>query len=72
MQEVPAWVNSLRCEDDMVLLAPTVTALHTLLEEYRAYAGPHDIIYNTPKQYVNAGLIEAITGPVLNNGQARK
>ena len=29
------------------LLAPTVTALQTLLEECRAYAGPHDIVYNT-------------------------
>ena len=29
----------------MVLLAPTVTALQTLLEVYRAYAGPHDIVY---------------------------
>ena len=35
--------------DDMVLLAPTVTALQTLLEVCRAYAGPHDIVYNTTK-----------------------
>ena len=27
-----AWVNSLSYEDDMVLLAPTVTALQTLME----------------------------------------
>ena len=33
----------------MVLLAPTVTALQTLLEVCRAYAGPHDIVYNTTK-----------------------
>ena len=33
----------------MVLLAPTVTALQTLLEVCRAYAGPHDIAYNTTK-----------------------
>ena len=35
----------------MVLIAPTVTALQTLLEVCRAYAGPHDIviIYNTTK-----------------------
>ena len=34
----------------MVLLAPKVTALHTLLEVRRAYAGrPHDIVYNTTK-----------------------
>ena len=33
----------------MVLLAPTVTALQTLLEVCRAYAGPHDIVYNTAK-----------------------
>ena len=34
----------------MVLLAPTVTALQTLLQQVcRAYAGPHDIAYNTTK-----------------------
>ena len=33
----------------MVLLAPTVTALQALLEVCRAYAGPHDIVYNTMK-----------------------
>ena len=44
-----AWVNSLSYADDMVLLAPTVTALQTLLEKCRAYAGPHDIVYNTTK-----------------------
>ena len=33
----------------MVLLAPTVTALQTLLEVSRAYAGPHDIVYKTTK-----------------------
>ena len=33
----------------MVLLAPMVTALQTLLEVCRAYAGPHDIVYNTTK-----------------------
>ena len=47
-----AWVNSLSYADDMMLLAPTVTALQTLLEICRAYAGPHDIVYNTTKQYV--------------------
>ena len=33
----------------MVLLAPTITALQTLLDVCRAYAGPHDIVYNTMK-----------------------
>ena len=34
----------------MVLLAPTViTALQILFEVCRAYAGPHDIVYNTTK-----------------------
>ena len=33
----------------MVLPAPTVTALQTLVEVCRAYAGPHDIAYNTTK-----------------------
>ena len=31
-----AWVNSLSYADDMVLLAPTVTAVQTLLEVCRA------------------------------------
>ena len=44
-----AWVNSLSYANDMVLLAYTVTALQTLLEVYRAYAGPHDNVYNTTK-----------------------
>ena len=44
-----AWVNSLSYSDDMVLLAPTVTALQTQLEVCRADAGPHDIVYNTTK-----------------------
>ena len=44
-----AWVNSVSYADDMVSLAPTVTALKTLLEVCRAYAGPHDIVYNTTK-----------------------
>ena len=42
-------VNSLSYADDMVLLAPTVTALQTLLEVCHAYAVPHDIVYNTTK-----------------------
>ena len=33
----------------MELLAPMVTALQTLLEVCSAYAGPHDIVYNTTK-----------------------
>ena len=33
-----AWVNSLSYEDDMVLHAPTVTALQTFLEVCRSYA----------------------------------
>ena len=41
--------NSLSYADDMVLLAPTVTALQTLFELCRVYAGPHDIVYNTNK-----------------------
>ena len=32
-----------------MLLAPTGTALQTLLEVCRAYAAPHDIVYNTTK-----------------------
>ena len=44
-----ARVNSLSYVDDMVLLAPTVTALQTLFEVCRAYAGPHHIVYSTTK-----------------------
>ena len=32
-----------------MLLAPTVTGLQTLLKVYRAYAGSHNIVYNTMK-----------------------
>ena len=49
-----AFVNSLNSQihaDDIVLLAPTVTALQTLLEVYRAYAGPHDIVYNVSGRF---------------------
>ena len=46
------WVNSLSYADDTVLLAPTVTALQTLLEVCRAYDGPHDLYTTQPKQYV--------------------
>ena len=44
-----AWVNSPSYADDMVLLAPRVTALQSLLEVCRANAGPYDIVYNTMK-----------------------
>ena len=71
------WVNSLSYADDMVLFAPTVTALQTRLEVCRAYAGSHDIVYNTKKtvsmlgrgRYSNPG---SITGSVLNKSQARR
>ena len=39
-----ARVKSLSYEDDIVLHAPTVTALQTLLEACRAYARPHVIV----------------------------
>ena len=41
------WVNSLSYADDVVLLAPRVTALQTLLKACRTYSGLHDIAYNT-------------------------
>ena len=44
-----ACVNLLSYVDGMILLAPTVTALQTLMGLCRAYAGPHDIVYNTTK-----------------------
>ena len=43
------YVNSLGYADDILLLTPTVTALQTFSEVCRAYAGPHDIVYNTTK-----------------------
>ena len=32
-----------------MLIAPTITALQPLLKACRAYAVPHDIVYNTTK-----------------------
>ena len=43
------WVNSLSYAGDMVLLAPTVTALQTLFEVCHANAGSHDIVYKRAK-----------------------
>ena len=47
----------------MVLLAPMVTALQTLLEVCRADAEPHDIVYNTTnnENIMYAGPTKAIT-----------
>ena len=42
-------VNSLSYADDMVLLTSTVTALQTVSKVRHAYAGPHDIVFNTTK-----------------------
>ena len=51
----------------MVLLAPTETALQTLLEVCRAYAGPHDInCIQHNENFMHAGPTKAITGSVLN------
>ena len=60
-----AWVNSQSYADDMVLLAPTVTALQTLLEVCRAYVGPHDIVYNTTK------TVWMLVRPKQSQGQYR-
>ena len=67
-----AWVNSLSYADHMVLLAPTVTALQTLLEVCRSHAGPHHIVYNTTKTVCMLVPTKAIRGSVLNKSQARK
>ena len=58
-----AWVISLSYADDMVLLAPTVTALQTLLEVCRAYDAPHNIVYNTTK------TVCMLVGPKQSQGQ---
>ena len=42
-------LNSLSYADDILLHAPMVTALQTLMEVCCAYAGPHYIVYNTTK-----------------------
>ena len=42
-------INSLSYADDMVLLAPTVKALLSLLEVCGSYSLPHDIVYKTTK-----------------------
>ena len=47
-----AWVNSLSYADDMVLLAPTVTALQTLLEVCRTYDDLMTLYTTQRKQYV--------------------
>ena len=41
--------NLLSYADEMVLLAPRVTALHKFLELWHTCAGPHDIVYSTTK-----------------------
>ena len=41
-----AWVNSLSYPDDMVLLAPRLSALHTIWEVCLAHAGPRGIECN--------------------------
>ena len=58
----------------MVLLAPSVNALPTLLEVCRRYAGPRQIVYNTMKTILKfyAGPTKVITGSVFNKSQARK
>lgn len=42
-------VNSISYADDMVLVAPTLSALQKLVDTCNIYAAPHDIIYNTTK-----------------------
>ena len=66
-----AWVNSLSYADDMVLLAPTVTASDTLGGMSRICCTTwHCIQHNENSMY--AGPAKAITGSVLNKSQARK
>ena len=46
-----AWINSLSYANDMVLIAPAVTALQTFLEVCRAYAGLMTLYTTQRKQY---------------------
>ena len=41
--------NNISYADDMVLLAPTLSAMQRLLDICNSFAGPHDIVYNTTK-----------------------
>ena len=67
-----AWVNSLSYADDMVLLAPMVTALQTLLEVCRAYAAPHGIVYNTTITECILVRPKQSQGRYFNKNQAQK
>ena len=42
-------VNNLSYADDMVMLAPTLSALQMLLDICSNFAEPHNIVYNTTK-----------------------
>ena len=42
-------MNAISYADDMVLLAPTVTALQKLVSVCDRFAEPHDVLYNTDK-----------------------
>ena len=44
-------INHLAYADDMVLIAPSVRALQTLLDICSSYALSHDILYNTEKSF---------------------
>ena len=41
--------KNLSYADDMVLIAPTASALQLLIDECQQYAEEHDIVYNTSK-----------------------
>ncbi len=42
-------VNHLSYADDMVILSPSATALHKLLDICSVYSEKHDIVYNVKK-----------------------
>ena len=56
-----------------MLLAPTATALQTLLEVCHTYAGHHDIVKNTTKTVcMQVRPKQSHAGSVLNKSQAWK
>ena len=66
-----ARVNLLSYADDMVLLAPMVTALQTLLEVCWHMLDLMTL-YTTQRKRMYSGPAKVITGSVLNKSQARK
>jgi len=53
------FAGALSCADDMVILAPTPTAMHKLLAICDSYATKFDIVFNTIQYNTNKNLQDA-------------